>query len=340
LKRILARRALLAAAGLWAASGHPVARANDADKGAAQVLFEQGRALVQAHKFADACPKFAESLRLDPGIGTMLWLADCYENNGQTASAWAEFKEASASATLKQDPRATVARRRADDLEPKLARLVIVPPPDGSVAGIEVKRDGVTLGAAELGVAVPVNPGAHALSASAPGKRPWSTSITVLDKPGTVSAVVPVLEAAPEAIAVGGAIAAPPGATSGPESAAADRPAGERAWGPRQTVGLATGGAGLIAVAIGAYFGLEAKSTYDGWQGSCGATQTSSSCVGQRDSASTQALASDVLFGVGAAAIVGGAVVYFTAPRSSNRTATITPSVSPKGASLSFSKTW
>ena len=36
------------------------------EKAAAQVLFEQGRALVERGAFADACPKFAESQRLDP----------------------------------------------------------------------------------------------------------------------------------------------------------------------------------------------------------------------------------------------------------------------------------
>jgi hypothetical protein len=76
------------------------------------VLFEQGKALVERGNFPDACPKFAESLRLDPGLGTMLWLADCLENNGQTASAWAQFKEAAAAAALSRDPREKIARER------------------------------------------------------------------------------------------------------------------------------------------------------------------------------------------------------------------------------------
>jgi hypothetical protein len=66
------------------------------DKAAAQALFDAGKRLLSERKYAEACPKLAESQRLDPAPGTLMNLADCYEKAGLTASAWATWLEAAA----------------------------------------------------------------------------------------------------------------------------------------------------------------------------------------------------------------------------------------------------
>src|SRR6187399_829900 len=68
------------------------------DEAAAEALFLEAKKLAAAGKLAEACPKFAESNRLDRGAGTLIHLADCYEKNGQSASAWATFKDAASAA--------------------------------------------------------------------------------------------------------------------------------------------------------------------------------------------------------------------------------------------------
>src|SRR6185295_18781275 len=65
---------------------------------AAEALFGEAKKLAAAGKYAEACPKFAESNRLDRGAGTMIHLGDCYEKNKQSASAWATYKEAASAA--------------------------------------------------------------------------------------------------------------------------------------------------------------------------------------------------------------------------------------------------
>jgi hypothetical protein len=166
------------AAAVWPPCAHAAdgtdssAVENPDSKAEAQALFDEGRNLVEHRQFQEACPKFAESQRLDPGIGTELWLADCYENNGQVASAWASFKEAAATAALVHDKRETVARDRATALETKIPRLMIVVSDTAAVQGLEVRRDGVIMASTAWGFALPVDPGVHTIAATSLGRQP------------------------------------------------------------------------------------------------------------------------------------------------------------------------
>jgi tetratricopeptide (TPR) repeat protein len=97
------------------------ALAQSSDAAAARAMFEEGRKLVKAGKYAEACPKFEESLKLDRGVGTQFNLADCWERLGRTASAWALFLDVAAvTKAAGQADRERAARDRAAALEPKL----------------------------------------------------------------------------------------------------------------------------------------------------------------------------------------------------------------------------
>jgi hypothetical protein len=188
--------ALLAVAAVLAAAP-ALAQPTPDDKAAAEALFEHAKVLMKEGRFAEACPKLEESQRLDAGVGTMLNLGDCYEKSGKTASAWAEFLDAAASARAAGQPeREKRARERAAVLEPRLNRLSITVAAE--VPALEVQRDGVPVQKALWGTPVPLDPGDHNVVAAAPGKKAWSKLVHLDPADLTpVSVVVPALEDAP-----------------------------------------------------------------------------------------------------------------------------------------------
>jgi hypothetical protein len=169
------------------------AEPSPADRSAAQALFDEGRELMEQGRAADACPRFEESERLEPGLGTRFHLATCYEALGKLASAHALFLDVAAEAAQrKQAEREKVARERARALEPRLSRLSIEVPFASSPA-LRVERDGAVVGSAQWGLPVPVDPGVHRVNASAPGRDPWAAEVTVPSEAGVTRVNVPPL---------------------------------------------------------------------------------------------------------------------------------------------------
>jgi hypothetical protein len=300
-------------------------------KAAAQALFDEGRSLVAHQQFAEACPKFAESQRLDPGIGTELWLADCYENNGQVASAWASFKEAAAAASLGHDKREAVARDRAAALEAKIPRLMVVVSDAAASQGLEVRRDGMIMASTTWGFALPVDPGAHTIAASAIGRVPWSTTVQVAARADTLQVTIPALEdVPPPTVAVQEPAAVRPDATLAPPSETPPtHDTGGVGNGQRLSAALLAG-AGLLGIGVGTFFSFDAKSTYDAsnQDGRCLANnQCYPAGLQDRTQANQQALVATLAIGIGAAAVISGGALYLFAPRGGSTSVAIAPDV-------------
>src|SRR3954463_1481227 len=150
---ILARRARPFALAASLSLVSFAAQAQERDPAAAQALFDQARELSRQGKFAEACPKLQESNRLDPGIGTQFHLADCYEQSGRIASAWAQFLDVASQARASgQADREKAASKRAEKLEPRLPRLLVNVPEGSKTPGLEIRRNGVIVGSAQWGV--------------------------------------------------------------------------------------------------------------------------------------------------------------------------------------------
>jgi hypothetical protein len=162
-----------------------------ADPTTAAAAYRQAEELVKQGKWAEACPFYEASFKDDQQLGALLHLADCNERIGKLASAWAEWTDAAELAHSRNDKREATARTRADALVPKLAKLHVVPPKT-AVPGLLVRRDGIDI-TALLGTDMPIDPGEHELTASAPGYTDWSSKLTIA--PAAKSAVdIPELE--------------------------------------------------------------------------------------------------------------------------------------------------
>jgi hypothetical protein len=283
------------------------------NRAAAEALFNQGRDLMTAAKFGEACPKFEASQQLDPGLGTMLNLAECYEKLGRTASAWAEYREAIPLARAAgSQARLDLATQRAQALQGRLSTLTIRASAEGADAQLEVRRDGVALQAAELGSPIPVDPGEHVIEAVAPGKHPWSSKVQVAGDAAKVSVEIPKLQADSEP-AVAPAASAPVVTTSPATSAPpSDKPASST----QRVTGLVLGGAGVVGLGFGTFFGLQASSKWSDAKEKCAdypyGCGTDASDL--RASARSAGTVSTVAFVAGGALLATGVVLYLTAP--------------------------
>jgi len=300
------------------------------DVGAAKVLFDEALNLRRQGKLAEACERFAASVKAAPRAASLLNLGDCQEKLGRSATAWNTFTRAATQARLEGRAQAEAeARRRADVLWPRLARLRIQLAPGARVDGLEVRRDDEVLRDALLGRETPVDPGEHEVIARAPGMRTWSTRVTIeegdarevvlpaLEPDTTESEPVPSTSSEPASGA--GTTTGAAGMTAEPrldvEVEAKPRPAGRT----RRITGLAIGGAGIVALGVGAFFGLRAFSSWGDVEDGCDLVGGTYECdsVGRdaRDDAATAATISNIAFGVGIGAVAAGAFLYFTAPR-------------------------
>ena len=145
-------------------------------------LFADATKALEAHDYAAACPKFAEVVRMKPGkVGAMLALAQCYESAGKTALAREAYANATEVAEKANDSRAARAKTKMAELEANLSKLTIrVPDSVRNIAGLEVRRNGEIVPAASFGALSFVSPGDVEVTATAPGKKPFSTKLQLV----------------------------------------------------------------------------------------------------------------------------------------------------------------
>jgi len=283
---------------------------------------------MESKDYQGACPKLEASLERFDGIGTRGKLAQCYEQAGRVASAWAMYREVEALAGKSGDEaRAKVAREAAQALEPRLPHLTLTVATSRQVDGMVLRRNGAEVASGAWGAPIAVDPGKHSLEASAPGHAPWTTDIEVQEGESK-SVEIPALEALP-----------PEAQPARSDAPAADRsPARTSSWRP---VAMIATGAGVVSLAVGGYFGLRAKSKWDGAfdDGHCDSASNVCDATGQdqTDQARSAATLSNVFVGAGAVLAAGGVALWLLAPEErapSQMAVRVVPVAAPKQGGL------
>lgn len=268
-----------------------VARAQGSDPAAADALFREARALMKKGAHEAACPKLAESQRLDPAPGTAVSIGECLEKLGRLADALQAYRDA-LDLMRTGDDRIAPVKAQVSALEKRVPRLTVAMVA-GAPGGTKVVRDGVELGEASMGAALPVNPGQHIIEVTAPGHEPRKH-------------VVKLGEGETRELRV------EPGAPTQPTSPTADSTTPAEA-GPRdsangsraRTAGYIVGAVGLTGVAIGVVAFSVATAHCGFWRSDCEPAE-------REDAQSWQTPAIGFFVG-GAVVAATGAVLVLTA---------------------------
>lgn len=257
------------------------ALAEGQDAAAASALFDEGKAALDRGAYDEACPKLAESYRLDPAPGALFFAADCEEKRGRLATAWAKFRELD-DTMAPDDGRRQEVKTRLAALDPRVPRVVVTIPKDDDLEGVSVRRDGVELKAASFGTPVPTDPGKHVFTLNVPGRAATSKSVDVVE--GKTVRVELEPGAAPSK--------------------------------GRMIAGVTVAAVGVASMIAGAVLGGVAKSDYDDSDPHCDdANRCDQQGVDIRDAARTLGDAGTAVFFAGAGVLVIGTVVWLTAPK-------------------------
>lgn len=276
----------------------------------AQALFDEARRLMEQKRYAEACPKLAESQRLDPGGGTLLNLAVCHAAEGKTATALVEYSEALSVATRDgRRDREELARSAIATLEREVPRVTVMVPASARVQGLELKIDETPLPSVAWEVPMPVDPGGHSIVATIPGRAPWTAVVSLLPSERKVVEVPPLASAPAEPLP---APLPPPTMDSREPPPSAPAPLPDTQRNPLY-VGIVVGtlAAGATATVAGIFALTERSKADDG----CLVDRNWCSSAEARDAASTSATLAWVSTGALIAAGVGTIALFIVPSR-------------------------
>jgi hypothetical protein len=250
------------AAALMTAAALPVtsvARADDAKElTRARGKFQRATELEQAGNWTGALELLREvgQVKMTPQV--RFHIALCEENLGKLVTALGGYELAHAEADDVGADFKNEVSVKIEDLKGRIPKLLIQRGEGAQAAAVEL--DGVAIGAKYIGVELPVDTGPHTVEAKAPGRKPFSTTVEVVEKDLKVVKIVLQPSGAAVDEAGGSSSVAAPGVRDETRSKAASN-----------IVPLAIAGAGgVFLLASGAFFYLRHSKISDA-EDLCGA---------------------------------------------------------------------
>jgi tetratricopeptide (TPR) repeat protein len=285
------------------------AHAQDAHKRADQ-LFDEGRALMQKGDFDAACPKFEESQKLDPALGTLFNIGLCVEGMGKLQRALEIWRDALVQSKQTNEPkRVATAEQHIAALEARIPTVSILV--DEPAPGLRLVIGDREVPQASWSQPLPLDPGNVAVTATAPDRAPYTTTLIVRES-DRLTIEIPRLA-----------------------STRAEPPH----HGHTLAYGLGAGGAGAVVVA--GVLALTARSKYEQafTSGQCDRTTLACDAAGQAatDAARNRGNVATIIGAVGLAAVAAGVIVYVAAPADHEAPrAAIAPTLGPDGAGFAL----
>lgn len=295
-----------------------------AQNAAAETLFADGERLLKEGKIAEACDAFDASNRVEARAGTLINLGLCREQNSQLASAWSAFKDALSRA--KDPKKKEIAGQRVASIEPRLSFLTISVPDESRVDGLVVTRSGSPVDSALWNRAIPVDGGTYVISGKAPGHEEWSTTVEVPVELGKVSVDVPRFKELVKLVPTPD----PKVETPKPDPTKDAVVPAVSMFTPKRKVAVALAGVGVVAVGAAVVLGIQANGLQDDAYALCPDPKVpcprGAEANDLMDRGRSKATGANVAYGVGAAAVVGAAVLWFIGgPERADSRVTVSP---------------
>jgi hypothetical protein len=299
-------------------------------------LYRDGVAAASAGKWTEARDRFAAALAIRPSPKIHFSLAQSEEQLGLVASAQADYLHAlEVAKSAKQEDVVAAAEKAIANIAPRVPHVRVVIAPGGAGASAAT----ATLDDAPIALEAPiaVDPGTHRVVVAAPGSAPTTTNVAIGERQ---QLEVPVTLATPAGAPPAGggepAEGAGPPLSDATEGAPRAPGAGPRSAWP--TVGLVTAGAGVAAMGLGAYFGLDAKSKNDASNASgCSGDACTAAAAETRREALASADRANVAFAVGGVLAATGVTLWWLCPRGD---VSVAPAAGASGGGVTVRGVW